>query len=56
MNGSLTPNRSQGRSKICYKGRPTTIFSLCEDSHDVQIFCDPRSGRDCFEQHKRNDH
>ena len=55
--GSLTPNRSQGRCKICYKGRPTTICSLCEDSHEVKnFFCDPRSGRDCFEQHKRNDH
>ena len=55
--GTCTTNRVQGRCRICYKGRPTTICSLCEDRKEEQhFFCNPKSGRDCFQQHKQNEH
>ena len=34
---------------MCYKGRPTTICSACDDNDgEILYFCDPRVGRNCF--------
>ena len=48
---------SQGRCRVCYKGRPTTICSACQDNDNVlHYFCDPRTGRNCFEIHVEDVH
>lgn len=57
MAGEISKHCSQGRCKVCYKGRPTTICSACQDNDDLMHYiCDPRTGRNCFETHVENVH
>ena len=57
QDGTCTNNRSQGRCRVCYKGRPTTVCSLCEDNNKLPLyFCSPWTGRDCFNVHKIDTH
>ena len=47
----------QGRCRICYNGRPTTIRTDCEDKDgDILYFCDLRVGRNCFRIHVEQEH
>ena len=42
---------------MCYKGRPTTIFSACNDNDgEILYFCDPRVGRNCSKMHIEQEH
>ena len=55
--GSYTTHRVQKRCRVCYTGRPTTIYSLCEDRDgEQQYLCNPRCGRNCFEEHNELKH
>ena len=39
-NGTMTKFRKQGRCRMCYKGRPTTICSACDDNDgEILYFC-----------------
>ena len=41
-NGTMTRFCKQGRCGMFYKGRPTTIFSACDDNGgEILYFCDP---------------
>ena len=45
-NGTMTKLCKQGRFIMCYKGRPTTNCSACDDNNgEILYFCDPRVGR-----------
>ena len=49
----------QGRCGVCYKGMPTTVFSVCElldEGYISPYFCDTRSGRDCVSTHLADVH
>ena len=51
-NGTMTKFCKQGRCRMCYKGRPTTICLVCDDNDgEILYFCDPRVGRNCFKLH-----
>ena len=53
--GEITKRCAQGRCKVCYKGKPTTICSACQDNDDlIHYFCDNQTGRNCFEIHVEN--
>ena len=56
-NGSVTKNTAQGRCRVCYDGRPTTVCSVCKENlNELHYLCNPRTGRDCFEMHCRECH
>ena len=56
-NGTMTKFCKQGRCRMCYKGRPTTICSACDDNDgEILYFCDPRVGRNCFKLHVEQEH
>ena len=51
-NGTFAKFCKQGRCRMCYKGRPTTICLACDDNYgEILYFCDPRVGRNCFKLH-----
>ena len=63
--GKLTKFRAQGRCGVCYKGRPTTVCSSCEEQQFLLedhtsaksfFYCDTRCGRSCFPTHLREMH
>ena len=52
QNGTMKKFCNQGRCRICYKGRPTTICSDCDDKDgEILYFCHPQVGRNCFRMH-----
>ena len=56
-NGTMTKFCKQGRCRMSYKGRPTTIFLACDDNDgETLYFCDPRVGRNCFKLHVEKEH
>ena len=43
--------------RMCYKGRPTTICSACDDNDgEILYFCDAQVGRSCFILHVEQEH
>ena len=56
-NGRVTKHRAQGRCRVCYTGRPTTVCSICkQNDNKLEYLCDPRTGRDCFQRHCQEHH
>ena len=56
-NGTMTKFCKQGRCIMCYKGRPTTIYSAYDDNDgEILYFCDPRVGRNCFRMNVEQEH
>ena len=56
-NGTMKKFCKPGRYRMCYKGKPTTICSGCDDNDGENIyFCDPRVGRNCFRMHVEQEH
>ena len=55
--GNITTHRSQGRCKVCYKGRPTTICLFCHHQlNETNYLCNPKTGRDCAARHCQEYH